>query len=289
MSAPLPEELAGVFQELAKCIVGLGPYQEDAVLCGGIVPVLYRQTLPQAATRLRPLTTFDLDWILPKPLTDRGESLHERLLSSGFVARQSGSHKLPVTQYVPDHGQAAASSPIYVEFLTPRHGSKRNRQGTNQGVVEVQAGLHAQTDPYLGLLLAEKITVRASAISELSLSAEHRLSLPHPACFILQKLLIRKRRGTGKQDSDACHIYDVAILTRALWPQMSDVLKQLKAGPRFPRNWFAVGERVLRDLFSESTSNGCLAVARHYSGAVSEDEVCAGMSAFLAECWLKAR
>src|SRR6266404_3890516 len=104
MSGDLPQELRPVFKELARCIIGFGPYQQDVVLSGGLVPVLYRRALQCSAPRLRPLTTFDLDWTLPPRLPSRGESLHDRMLKAGFVARLSGSSKMPVTQYVPERG-----------------------------------------------------------------------------------------------------------------------------------------------------------------------------------------
>ena len=145
--------------------------------------------------------TYDLRFGLDRTQTfaRAGATLHERLLQSGFSARQWGSHGLPVTQYVPGSGKAASPSSIYMEFLTPRKGAKKDRRGVNQGIVEVQPGLHAQTDPYLGLLLAERITVKASTIRELKLSGDHCISLPHPACFILQKLLIHQQRESRQR------------------------------------------------------------------------------------------
>ncbi|MDZ4819200.1 MAG: GSU2403 family nucleotidyltransferase fold protein [Planctomycetota bacterium] len=285
MSGDLPKELTGVFVELARCIVGFGPYQEDAVLCGGLVPVIYRRVLPSPQSRLRPLTTFDLDWTLPQQLTSRGESLHSRLLASGFVARLSGSAKMPVTHYVPDPGQGTGESPIYIEFLTPRTGSKYSRKQTNQGIVEVQPGLHAQTDPYLSLLLAEIVNVSVSKIPELGLSGEHMLKLPHPICFILQKALIREKRGPSKQDNDACHIVDVVMLTHDMWPEMREVLSRLLNSGAFSTKWFSQVHTTLDGLFASPTSNGSIAVAQNYSGSVSEEEISSVVSAFLAACW----
>ena len=129
------DNLTDVFEQLSRCIVALGPYQADVVLSGGLVPVMYRSVLTDFSTRIEPLTTFDLDWTIPSPLAERGAKLHE-LLSVEFEAGRTGSGNLPVTKYFPK--SLGATSPIYVEFIAPRIGSKQTRAGVNQGVLEVQ-------------------------------------------------------------------------------------------------------------------------------------------------------
>jgi hypothetical protein len=282
MTSQFAPELSNVLKELARCIVGLGPYQQDVVLSGGLVPVMYRRVF-QNEPKLKPLTTFDLDWSVPQPLAERGENLHDRMLKAGFEAYRSGSAKLPVIQYVP--AGKGLNSPIYVEFITPRKGGKYNREGDNQGIVEVQSGLFAQTDPYLGLLLAETIPVNVASIPELELSDEHSFRVPNPMCFIVQKILIRENRGQRKQENDACHIYDVAILTHNRWQEMRAALQQIVDSKQFPSKWFSDARAVLQRMFESSTSAGPLAVTKNYPGMTSAEEVVRAMAAFLDECW----
>ncbi|MBI2825108.1 MAG: hypothetical protein HYX69_10520 [Planctomycetia bacterium] len=284
MSSALPEELQAIFDDLAKCIVGLGPYAEEAVLCGGLVPVIYRR-IWQGTPRIQPLATFDLDWALPRRLACRGESLHDRMQKAGFEVRLSGSSQLPVTRYVPAPPSGQTRSPFCVEFLAPRDGAKHSRKGTNQGVVEVQPGLHAQTDPYLGVVLTEPMTVDAVQIPDLHLPADRYFRVPNSACFILQKALIRDHRGRSKQASDACHIYDVAMLTHDIWPEMCGALSRMREKNAFPSRWFQTATATLHELFASANSNGSLAVAQNYAGQVSEEEASRAMNAFLKACW----
>lgn len=282
MTDDFPAEILAVLKELSRCIEGLGPYQADAILTGGLVPVLYRRVLNCAPTGLPSRTTFDLDWTLPSPLKVRGATLHERMLQRGVVPRKSGSEDLPVVQYVPTGGTTTGT---YVEFLTPRRGGKQSRAGKNQGIVEVQSDLHAQTDPYLGLLLAEPIVTKTSAVPELQLAGDHVLQLPNPISFIVQKTLIRQNRGASKQENDLCHIYDVAILTVDIWAQLRGTLERLLEARQFPRRWIPNARASLQSLFATQTSPGPLAISRNYSGLVSEAEAVRAMTAFFAECW----
>jgi hypothetical protein len=282
MKVEFSQDLNDVLKELARCIVALGPYQRDAVLSGGLVPVMYRRTL-RSDSRLEPLTTFDLDWSVPQQLAMRGDNLHARMLNAGFSAQASGSADLPVTHYVPPN--LKPESPIYAEFLAPRIGGKHNRKGDNKGIIEVQPGLFAQTDPYLGLLLAKPITVNVAKVPELELPAENSFLLPNPMCFIIQKALIRKNRRQGKQDNDACHIYDVAMLTYSIWSELRAILQSLIDSKRFPPKWFDEALTVLRSAFESAASAGSLAVTRNYSSVTSGEEAVRVMTAFLDECW----
>jgi hypothetical protein len=207
------------------------------------------------------------------------------MIRLGFVARKSGSGKMPVTHYQPSGGAYEQPSPIYVEFLAPRVGGKHTRKGSNQGVIEVQSCLHAQTDPYLGLLFVDLLNVSAAEIPELALSSEHQLRLPNPMSFILQKTLIRSNRRRSKQEADLCHIYDVVTLTHDMWAEMRDVLKRLNEDAGFPRKWIPSARTILDKLFSTPTSPGPLAVSSNYHGLVSEKEAVLVMSRFFLECW----
>jgi hypothetical protein len=276
------DDFKPVFAQLSRCIVAIGPYQRDVVLAGGLVPVAYRAALPGASTRLAPLATFDLDWMLAAPLKERGRTLHDRLLTD-FEPHRTGSGKLPVTKYFPR--DLGLDSPIYIEFIAPRSGGKRDRDGANQGVLEVQPNLHAQTDPYAGMLLIETMCVDASQIPQLGLSDEHKLQLPNPLCFILQKALIRNNRSSNnKRDNDACHMYDVAMLTRDLWPEMNALAVRLAKNYGIPLKWVKRAFTTISDIFSSSTSSGVTAAVLNYSPATSTNEVLTGMKSFLEAC-----
>jgi hypothetical protein len=199
MMPAFPPEFAEVLKHLARCIEALGPYQSDAVLSGGLVPVMYRRVLG-CVSAIPPRNTFDLDWTLPSPLVQHEQGLHERMLSMGFTA--------------------------------------------------------------------------------------HHLRLPNPMSFIVQKTLIRPRRDSRKQESDLCHVYDVAILTHDRWDDLRTMQRQLEECG-FPKSWVPKARTTLQKLFASSTSPGPLAVSRQHPGVVSEDDAVRGIAAFMAECWTR--
>ena len=250
-----------------------------------MVPVLYRDTIPEAATRIPPRVTFDLDWGIPAQLELREELLHNRLLNSGFVIKRSGSAASPVTHYFPATGAMALPTGSYIEFIAPRVGSPTRRGGKSNRMVEPQINLHVQTDPHLALLFAESIRVSATLVPRLGLGPEHFIRLPNPICFILQKALIKARRSAIKQANDTCHVYDVAMMTHAIWPSLRATMAKVERSGHFSSRWFAKAKRSLFQWFETETSPGIIAVGRNYENLVSEVEVLRGMSEFRHALW----
>ena len=229
--------------------------------------LLYRWLLSRPAADRPPLMTFDIDWALPPRLGHlEGESLHQRMAQGGVqfsVARrrQRADHLLSAqTTWC---GQAR---PDLCRIHSPREGSKTDRHGTNREIIEVEPELHAQTDPYLGLLLVENLELDASSVEGTRLSTPHLIRLPHPICFVVQKILIRHRREPHKRANDAAHIYEVALLTHGRWEEMAEVLAQIEKELRFPPNWFTRARRTLSDVFLRSDAPGPREIASIYQG-----------------------
>ena len=133
--------------------------------------------------------------------------------AGGFVCLLSGSGDRPVAHYQHVRHGREKLGPIYVEFITPRLGGKTDREGQNQGIVEVESGLHAQTDPYVGLLLFEPLEFDVLRETALRLSESQIIRVSHSMSFIVQKCLIRRKRRQHKKENDAAHVYDVAMLS----------------------------------------------------------------------------
>jgi hypothetical protein len=243
----LPAELGEVLQDLGQCIKAMGSYRKTAVLCGGVAALLYRWHPAFVNVVQPPLSTFDMDWALPGRLVLQGPGLHKRMRDGGFEVWLNGVGSKPVTYYQHQRHGNERLARIHAEFITPRPGSMTDRRGRNMGIVEVEPDLHAQTDPYVGLLLVENIEIDVSCIESLALSEEYCVRLPHPALFIIQKILIRHRRQPHKRANDAAHIYDVALITRPLWPKMAETLARVEESGAFPRLWF----KRARDQLSE--------------------------------------
>jgi hypothetical protein len=249
----LSAELKGVLNDLGSCIEAFGPYRRHVVLVGGLAVLLYRWCFPESDTNRPALSTFDIDWAIPPRLDCiDGEGLHQKMERSGFIPKLRGDGKEPVTYYQHIRHGNEKLAPIYAEFIAPRIGSKTDRHGINKGIIEVQQHLHAQTDPYLGLLLIENFKLDVSNVTHIGLSKDHSIRLPHPICFIVQKILIRNQRPLHKRANDAAHIYDVALLTQTMWPEMAEVLARVKNSGQFPARWFQrMNETIKRAFLDE--------------------------------------
>jgi len=263
--AHLPGEFKEVLEDLGRCVEALGPYTQKAVLTGGLAAVLYRWCLPGSGAGRPPLVTFDIDWALPQQI-DRihGTGLHQRMESGGFKPWLRGEGRDPITYYQHKRHGTDRLARIYAEFIAPRRGSKTDRSGRNRGIIEIEPGLHAQTDPYVGLLLIENLDLDLSSVASTRLSVGHSIRLPHPICFVIQKILIRRYRPSYKQAGDAAHIYDVALLTRSMWPEMAEVLACIQSRRQFPRRWFERARQTVVEVFSSPEAPGPREIARVY-------------------------
>ena len=260
----------------------------DIVLTGGLAVYLYRWCIPDTTIDLPPLMTFDIDWAVPERFPQPCDvSIHSKLTDAGFVVSRSGSEAIPVTRYYLDHHGRNFAAPIYLEFIAPREGSRRSRSGKNQAIIEVEPNLHAQTDPYLELLLVENLTVDASRITSLEIKDQISIRLPNPAFLVMQKLLIRKRREMHKRANDVAHLYDVAIATRPIWQELADAAARTEKGGRFPAVWFSNARKLGSGIFANPEASGPIEIARVYRDAVGqtkapkEKAIHAVMSTFL--------
>jgi hypothetical protein len=270
MTRSLSAELRDVFYDLGRCIEALGPYRKNAVLIGGLAALLYRWSFPTPEEDRPALMTFDIDWAVPERLgVVEGAGLHQRMEQGGFISLLRGEGKDPVTSYQHSRHGKERRAPIYAEFIAPRTGSKTDRDGINRAIIEVQPQLHAQTDPYLGLLLVENLVLDASTVPGMQLPRGCCIRLPHPICFIVQKLLIRRQRPPHKRANDAAHIYDVALLTREAWPRTAEVIARVKNGGQFPAAWFDRASETLRRVFVDTEAPGPDEIANIYRSIMS--------------------
>jgi len=289
------EDLAEVLRDLGRLIVALAPYHDQAVLTGGLIPVLYRSALPDVANETRPLLTFDLDWTVRSDLiAPQGRNLHDLLETSGFVRELRGSGAVPISRYHHARHRTAAAASIYVEFLSPRKGGRMCRKGDSQEVVELQPGLFVQSLPYLGLLLTNRLSANSAKVPELHAPEAVRFYLPHPATFMLQKILIRDKRTSAKQDNDLAHVYDVVLLTRKRWDEIGAMIDTLQREAAFPKAWFVRAKKSWRALFNSPQALGPRAVARIYgslsgsSAPPTTEQIYRVMSQFLTTAGITA-
>lgn len=267
MSSGGPTSFDDVLPDLARFIRALGDYREVTILAGGFVPFFYRRMPNFTPLSLPPLLTSDIDWALPTQLDVLGgRRLSDRLEDLDLVTIHSRDTEPPVQRYQHKRFGNENLGPVYGEFLVPLVGSAVDRRGSPRTVQTMQDGLTAQALRYLDLLFEFPIEFDASAVLELGLTGPHVIRVPHPATYVLQKLLARPSREPAKRDKDLAYIYEVALLTRERWHEVATVLEQLKNRSYEYETWLQKARQQFGTLFRDVASEGPIAVARTYRG-----------------------
>ena len=296
MTIRLPEEMDDALRDLGTCLAGLGPYRDRMVLAGGMVPVLYRHLDSVRQVDRVPLTTFDLDIALPAKLAVRDHpSIAELLTASAFESRVKGSDDPPVVVFQHARHGYEGVAPIYVEFLAPLSGPETDRVGVQKRLVTVQRGLRAQALRYIGLLLERPLAIHSTRVPVLRVADPgFEIRVPHPAMFLLQKMLCRDERPAAKRDKDLAYVFDVVTLFSPIWVEMGEVAREVSARNSAYSSWIARAKERLSTLFASPTADGPISVRRVYGGvadsaAPSEEGVFRVMRRFLDESGLRAR
>ncbi len=224
----------GLFGELAAA---LEPWLDQVVIVGGWAHRLHRLHPSARSLSYPPLVTLDADVAVPRLLPVEGQDIRERLISRGFTEEFLGRDHPPVTHY----HLGDASSGLYVEFLTPLVGGEYDRKNRRRATLRV-AGATSQQLRYIGLLLSRPWMID---LSEGAFTG--RVQVANPTSFVVQKLLIHRRRNVDDRARDILYIYDTLQLfgsrlpeLRTEWrvhlaPQIPDrTLKALTRGSRTP-------------------------------------------------------
>jgi hypothetical protein len=295
MTIRLPAEMEDALRDLGACLASLGPYRDRAVLAGGMVPVLYRHMESVREVDRVPLATFDLDIALPAKLAARGQPrIADLLEGAAFESRLRGSDDPPVAIYQHARHGRDGVAPIHVEFLAPLAGPETDRAGEQRRLVEVQRGFHAQALRYIGLLLEHPLIVHSDRVPALHVPKPGiELRVPHPAMFVLQKMLCRDARPVAKRDKDLAYVFDVVTLFASRWAEMGEVARDVSSGSAAHASWIANATKRLTALFASPTADGPISVRRVYGGsgsaaAPSENGVFRIVGRFLDESGLRA-
>lgn len=148
------------------------------------------------------------------------------------------------------HGQHDLA-PVHVEFLIPMVG--RSAAPT----VEIAPGVGAQTLRYLDLSFEQVIAIDTTVIPFLDGIRPSTVRVPSPAAYLLGKSLTLSRRKPSKRGKDYAYIYQLALVTRALWDQLERDLSRIPIHPK----WRSRGYATLRDSFASPESVGVVAAA----------------------------
>jgi hypothetical protein len=179
------------------------------------------------------IRTRDIDFLIPIPARLTGKTdLPEILKDLGFVVLHKGREGYITLQH-PE---------LIIEFLVPERGRGHD------GPFPVPAlGINAQPLRYLDFLASNTIKIMHDDIE---------VSLPHPACFALHKLIIGgRRRDKGKSQKDTAQALSIlrALIDKGSSGEISKVWRSLPAKwqSAIKKQVAGTGERDLIALFSK--------------------------------------
>jgi hypothetical protein len=145
-----------------------------------------------------PLVTLDTDVAIPLSIAVGEQDIRGRLLAHGFREVFLGNDRPPATHY----HLGAGNSEFYVEFLTPRTGTRYGPKGERQATIEI-AGVSSQRLRHIGLLLDHpwRVDFESGGFTA-------KIQVANPVSFIAQKVLIHKQRGRDDQAKDILYLHD---------------------------------------------------------------------------------
>ncbi|MGD9873908.1 MAG: GSU2403 family nucleotidyltransferase fold protein [Kiritimatiellia bacterium] len=200
---------------------------EHIVLIGSWCLVLYRDYFHDAGT-IPAVRTRDMDFLVPsltKPKTKT--DVPDLLKDLGFIAGLRGQAGVMILEH-PE---------LLIEFLVPEHG---------RGGIDVQPlprlGVNAQPLRFMDIALSKTVQLHFEGIP---------VTAPHPAAFVLHKLLVAPRRASGeKREKDI----NAALLVLDLFEKREELLLVRSLLNGFPRPWQRSILHTLRENHRETVA-----------------------------------
>ncbi len=278
------DPLASAEALLSRAIDALPDYRQDLILVGGLVPWLYRRLPGMNVPEYPAIATSEADISIKRPLPLLGRAaIVESLRQARFAIyevpsldpRQRGQQRF---QDEATGVETAAS--VFIEFLSPLRGKPVT------GLVEPQPGLRTPALRYLDLL--------AHAPIDVELRTGVKVRVPHPAMYLVQKVLSRRsgRAGT-KRPKDMAYIYDVALVTRAEWSTYSAVIATARDESEEWASWLTTAAKDLDTLFKSEFADGAVEAATVLRGVTrtppSSQAISKVVQAFRQHAWPRAQ
>jgi hypothetical protein len=235
------------FDSFACLIEAIRPWLSHLVIVGGWAHRLHRLHPLATSLKYQPIRTRDADIAFSDNAPLDGD-LRTALRNANFKERLSREHTPAVTQYrLGDEDDG-----FYAEFLTPLRGDGLRRDGQDD-VTMAKAGITAQKLRHLDLLLLAPWSVEVGPAIGIPVASKVDLLVPNPVTFIVQKLLIHKRRKPPeKKPQDVLYIHD----TLELFGASLDHLRTIWADqvcPEMPVRTAMTAMNVAKQLFDKVT------------------------------------
>jgi hypothetical protein len=251
---------------------------EDFVLVGGFASFLYQFHERAKPAGLSPLLTYDIDLASRGRVSVRGgKSVHKLLLEIGLEEEYTGNCTPPMVKYFPKDKTPS----MYVEFLTPLHGSE-NKRGVSDVTQKIQPDLSAQKLRFLDLLLKNPWTMNTSSVPGLGKYPNLVVKIPHPSMFIMQKILISGGRADKSRAKDFAYIYQVLGFFR----EESDVLAreyEVLIDDLEWKRWYKRFIRKSMELFGTPPRDGPVEASRIIVQATPE-MISAAVNRYISAC-----
>ncbi|MCK4666248.1 hypothetical protein KAU33_05840 [Candidatus Dependentiae bacterium] len=205
------------------------------ILIGGYASLFYH--LKMGGTP--PIFTTDLDFLMDE--TSKEDSiLKAMLLELGFevIVSESGEEKFKNPEWIENEGII-----FEIEFLIPKLG----REG--RSIIKNDAGIKPQELRYLDLLIENTWTYE--------LDEGITIQIPHPARYLLQKLLTFNRRTEHyKRENDILYIAGIIDLfsDESKITILTDEIKQINITQR--KKWVQKAVNNYKKLFLKESSEG---------------------------------
>ena len=270
----IPEEIEFLYRVLSAIRINL----KDFVLVGGFASYLYQFHERAKPTALSPLLTYDIDLASAGKISVRGgKSVHQSLSEIGLEEEFTGNCIPPLVKYFPKD----KTHPMYVEFLTPLHGSE-NKRGVSDITQKIQPDLSAQKLRFLDLLLKNPWTMNTSSVPGLKKYPKLVVKVPHPAMFIMQKILISDRRTGKSRPKDFAYIYQTLSYLREDLVAIAKEYNILIDNPEW-KKWYRRFIRSSKEIFGTSQKNGPIGASEILARATPE-MISAVVNRFIDSC-----
>jgi hypothetical protein len=228
----------------ARAVEALEPYLGHLVFVGGWAHYLYTLRPEASPLPFEPLRTEDADVAAPARLARGKQTIAECLTKAGFQEHLSSDHTPPISEYV--LGDEAGG--FYLEFLAPLIGGEFKRGG-RRDVTTTVGGVTARTLRYVDILLTASWQVTLTRDGGFPVARPRMISIPNPAAYIVQKMLVLPKRRPDKQAKDILYVHDTFAI-------FADSLASVKAAWRSLRKTMLAGhvrtfEKTVRSDISE--------------------------------------
>jgi hypothetical protein len=270
----IPEEIEFFYRVLSAIRFNL----KDFVLVGGFASYLYQFHEWAEPTGLSSLLTYDIDLASAEKISVRGgKSVHQSLSEIGLEEEFTGNCTPPLVKYFPKDRKPS----MYVEFLTPLRGSETKR-GVPDITQNIQPDLSAQKLRFLDLLLKNPWEINTTSVPALNKYRKLVVKIPHPAMFIMQKILISERRTGKSRPKDFAYIYQILSYLREDLDVIAKEYKILIDNPEW-KKWYRRFVRLSKDIFGTSRGDGPIG-ASEILVQVTPEMICAVINRFINSC-----